>query len=991
MRINFENDTNISSAVNSQSRLYSAAESAKTSEKNKDTDAFAISIGQSAGLGIGSANAQQDTAEWQQELDASDVQIKRDYMSVMSLSMSDEDYAALVSTGEVPEDMDATDAVTIIDEIKAAVIRGGKEISGYTDTVDRDALAEITGSEAAANELVKSMAAQDAPITDESLKAAAEAVQMAGQVVPPAESAMVYLMDNGKAPTIQNLYEATYSGRAQAASYGGYISQDGYLSTVAAGSQSDIAELMPQIENVITESGLEVNDDTRAQAVWLINNGLGLTAENLLEEGKLRSIQNDNIVNAVSIAMGAGIEPKKANLTYTESIYTMAEKYYAEYMSPDKDLEIEQNGADSEADGNFGEAVNSDGIENIRGRRQLEEIRLTMTVEANRLLLRSNFQIDIAPMEELIEALKTAEQTINSQRFPSDDESVTESRAAEYKQASAELSAIPGMPAAILGETTESGEWRFAGISSFSLHDVYEAGVSRSEAYTKAGEAYETLMTSPRYDLGDSIKKAFRNVDDILEDLDLETDDENRRAVRILGYNSMEVNTQNIAQIREADESLRRTIDRLTPSRVIGMIRDDANPLNMTVSELGSYLDEQDSEPEKKAQNYAKFLMQLEKQDEITELERDSYIGIYRMLSSLDRTDDAAVGAIINTGAEISFANMLSAMRSAAKTHMDYKISDEFGSVTSKYNGAAIDTQINAAFSAQTAGAAAAYGNGGNGSGEADTEGSASAETGYSYDEITRTMLAAETVSDEEIEAMITSGINVSLNNIEVSDLFRRRKGDWFETVKSVESDDSAEAAIDDTLEAMTDSESAILAYDEMLEGMKEQISDAALGMDTYIDVRAMQSSMRQISFLQKQARNEDYMFPADIDGETTNIRLQIRHRDGAGELTITMETENLGKLAAQFNLGASKSGFIAYEKSEGSDFADSLIESMSEYLPFVPEKINAPEMSLEKFTEGSNSSEKTSKKINDEAQESDINSTELYRIARLFIGKARG
>ena len=42
------------------------------------------------------------------------------------------------------------------------------------------------------------------------------------------------------------------------------------------------------------------------------------------------------------------------------------------------------------------------------------------------------------------------------------------------------------------------------------------------------------LMTAPRTDLGDSIQKAFRNVDDILNDLDMELTDDNRRAVRFL-------------------------------------------------------------------------------------------------------------------------------------------------------------------------------------------------------------------------------------------------------------------------------------------------------------------------------------------------------------------------------------------------------------------------------------------------------------------------
>ena len=48
-------------------------------------------------------------------------------------------------------------------------------------------------------------------------------------------------------------------------------------------------------------------------------------------------------------------------------------------------------------------------------------------------------------------------------------------------------------------------------------------------------------MTAPRSDMGDSIKKAFSNVDDILQDLQLDTSETNRRAVRILAYNNTDV------------------------------------------------------------------------------------------------------------------------------------------------------------------------------------------------------------------------------------------------------------------------------------------------------------------------------------------------------------------------------------------------------------------------------------------------------------------
>ena len=65
-------------------------------------------------------------------------------------------------------------------------------------------------------------------------------------------------------------------------------------------------------------------------------------------------------------------------------------------------------------------------------------------------------------------------------------------------------------------------------------------------------------MTAPRADLGDSIQKAFRNVDDILADIGLDTTEANRRAVRILGYNELPITPENVAQIKAVDEEVQR-------------------------------------------------------------------------------------------------------------------------------------------------------------------------------------------------------------------------------------------------------------------------------------------------------------------------------------------------------------------------------------------------------------------------------------------------
>ena len=109
------------------------------------------------------------------------------------------------------------------------------------------------------------------------------------------------------------------------------------------------------------------------------------------------------------------------------------------------------------------------------------------------------------------------------------------------------------------------------------------------------------------------------------------------------------------------------------------MIRDGVNPLEKTFGELESYFAENPQSYEEEAEDYSRFLYQLEQKKDITENERKAYIGIYRMVHQIEREDGAAVGAVVNTGAELQFSTLLAASRSRRTSHMDWKVSDDTG------------------------------------------------------------------------------------------------------------------------------------------------------------------------------------------------------------------------------------------------------------------------------------------------------------------------
>ena len=136
----------------------------------------------------------------------------------------------------------------------------------------------------------------------------------------------------------------------------------------------------------------------------------------------------------------------------------------------------------------------------------------------------------------------------------------------------------------------------------------------------------------------------------------------------------------------------------IATASTLELIREGKNPLDMEISELNKVVEAMQAETgEKKQERFSKFLWKLEQNQEISAEERDSYIGIYRLIAQVEKTDGAAIGALINQGAEITMRNILTAMRSAKKD-MDYRIDDNFAGTKAKEKGPRIDAQIMASF-----------------------------------------------------------------------------------------------------------------------------------------------------------------------------------------------------------------------------------------------------------------------------------------------------
>ena len=95
---------------------------------------------------------------------------------------------------------------------------------------------------------------------------------------------------------------------------------------------------------------------------------------------------------------------------------------------------------------------------------------------------------------------------------------------------------------------------------------------------------------------------------------------------------------------------------------------------------------------------FSEYLWKMEQNHEISEEERSSYIGIYRLIRQVENTDGAAIGALIQQGSPLTMKNLLTAVRSEKRSNkMDYSVDSDFNGVSGTSNGSSITDQIEAA------------------------------------------------------------------------------------------------------------------------------------------------------------------------------------------------------------------------------------------------------------------------------------------------------
>ena len=961
-------------------------------------------------------------------------------MAVLAETTSPEDYKKMQEEGFSLDDTTSNKIVTVTDKIKAQLAKAGVDISAFGDDLDFEQLAQITGSPELAAQIADSLREADLPLTDDNFKQIAETVDMADSLSPLDDGAVKYLIDNQLEPTVQNIYFARHSASA------GYMPAE----------QQDISSFLPQVKNVIASAGLEVNDDTIATSKWMLENDIPLTKENLTYAQALRQTElTTSAENVTALAAEAVSEGKSAQDAVILSGYTWMEQaqnavdtvenatdedlvYIVEKGLPltlDSLREAAANRVSEstvqDADGNYTQK----GQQLLTARRQLEEIRLAMTAKANYRLLKQGISIDTEPLVKLVEQLKDQENEYYRNLLMSEGVDATKEQVELFGEVDKKVTDMRYVPAYVLG-------MKDADVST--INGLHEAGTELKTSFEKASRQYETLMTAPRADLGDSIQKAFRNVDDILNDLGMELTDENRRAVRILGYNSIDITQDSVLTMKAADEEVQRVFKNMTPAVVTQMIKRGINPLEMDFTSLNQEAESIKSE-ELGGEDYRKFseyLWKMEQNHKISEEERSSYIGIYRLIRQVENTDGAAIGALIQQGAPITMKNLLTAVRSEKRSSkMDYSVDYNFEGVSGTSKGSSITDQIEAAYqnnclkdaselltperakvlfeqdmewenmTPEELKAVLTQ------AGEQADESSINAD--YAKEQLAQLEQAAN--ADESIYRILDKyDIPNTVSNVLAMESMLNQRNQMFRKIfGSSTADHNGDDQVDaEDLEAIKQelleefgeavSEPADMAVaQEKLGELAENVMKTMINSDhvTSLDVRDMKMLSAQLSVNSILVKEEQYAVPVMVNDELMNVSVKIvRGVDKKGIVDIMMESELRGKIAATFQAKEDGiHGLITTDSEETAELFKGQTQDLSDLLGGENDDVtelhcaHIPDLDLNHFSMGAfgvDAKEETQLSDSQKAENRDtyrVQTSRLYGIAEHFIKAVKG
>lgn len=737
---------------------------------------------------------------------------------------------------------------------------------------------------------------------------------------------LVYIIKNNLGISRENIYKAHYSGSRQ---------------SETKGSEELVEQMRQQIDRTIEQAGYEPSYESYKAALFMMDNKLAVTPDTIKKYMEFQDFVGQSVREADMPADDEMADIKaeelytKTNSVTVDAVYELAmeDKEITISAAYAKTISLRQKKSKPKYEAEelnrilqgYGENVTEAQQRAVTAIRQMEEIRLSMTVSMAGRLAKMNMSIDTRELSKVVDTLKQIENQMIEEKLGT---AATPENVEIYKTLNEHMETLTESHMRVLGAPLKGTEFTVRGLydagaevefdgtpesTEVSFNDAQEAAESTETSFfEKVRRNYEAVGTAPRSDMGDSITKAFSNVDDIITDLGFEVNIETQRAVKILGYNSISITPENINQVMEYDRQVNELMDAFYPEAVLGAIKDGINPLDVPIDELVDMVRAHNyNAGVTEAENFATYLMDVEKQGNITKEERESYIGIYRAMDKLAKSGDREAGWIFANGSRLTVRNLIAAMRSRRTAGVSFGVDDNFGALESGGIENSITDQIESAFNSigkfnSLDKAVERY--------IEENQLEYSMTNAFAVDTMLKSAGGIYQMVSEIMEKLkFSTNVKDEMIDAETENMADSLSGEEIEIGFTMES----------ILEQIENKSDISLTYDDIRNRITELMYSAgAAGIITAADISAIKTVNAGLNIVSRMAKNDKYQIPVDTEEGVKVMNLTIKSGQGnRGSISVSIEGNEMGMVSARISVVNENTlaGYIESSTSEGS------------------------------------------------------------------------
>lgn len=806
-----------------------------------------------------------------------------DNMAAICNKMDTGELVAIDEDGVDVNDIDSDKLVTVGEQIRIKLAAAGNE-HVYTGDIDEADIKSVYG-EGSTGLISKVLDKYNLPMTDDNIDEVKKAVDAAHELKTPDIRTKSYLMNNNLEPTVENLYKAEYaSGSGQA---------DGTLTD----EQWD--GIRPQIEGMLDKAGIEPTEETLGDMRSLVEAGTPINDNSLEiyrqttdvkelidgmgsytgEDGQVNPF-DELIADKAAATMVDGDSAMDVNLSdepvtwkkaaqavdTLENVTTGALLEFLQGDGYDNNLsgllQAEENVQVSEGASILNPLdyynipsdviLNENGIHTLRC---LEELRLKMTFESAYILEKNGIDVNTQELSRLVEELRKLEPSQAQYQNDSEGDSgldastknVSENNNTDYKKFMYDLGSLKGAPCAAIGDALygdgQDGE-------DVALADIEKSAMKLEKQYKDAGQAYETMGTQIRPDLGDKISNAVAaGTENVLKGLNLDDNEENRRAVRILAYNSMEITEERIEKVKEVDAAVNNLFDRMTPDIALDMLRGGTDIMNMNISDLSKEVeDRRQQKDEVSTQKFSEYLYNQDKKGTISQEDREQYMALYTIINKLTKDNGKAAGQLVNQDMDATIGNLVTSYMIGKSSGMEASASEDGTQYTQRAE------QLNSKLS-------------------------------Y-YKEL---LSELSNLPKQAAELVTENNLPHTIDNLAAAGSLYADNAYFFKELKKSDVDADVERFIQNM-----DSKRGLLdSYNELSDKLKGAMNTAGDNGELP-DIGLLRQLSKGMTFMESLAGNNTFYVPYDNETGTRAIKLSVvENSENAGSFTVDMEDEN--------------------------------------------------------------------------------------------------